>query len=116
IKGAQATTAIEGNTLTDEEIGKLKQGIKLPPSKEYQEREVRNILDAFNAILVETVYENKEQLVTQELLLRFHKLVGKDLGEHFAGIPGKFRESDVVVGTYRCPDYRDVPILIEKYC
>lgn len=116
IKGAQSTTAIEGNTLTDEEIERLTAGEKLPPSREYQEIEVRNILDAFNVILLETVYEAKEQLVTRELLLRFHQLVGKNLGERFNAIPGKFRANDVVVGTYRCPDYRDIPPLIDRYC
>lgn len=116
IKGAQATTAIEGNTLSDEEIAKLKEGKKLPPSKEYQAIEVKNILGAFNEILIETVYENKEQLITPELLLRFHKIVGKNLGEHFNSIPGRFRNNDVVVGTYRCPDHRDVVTLIDKYC
>lgn len=115
-KGAQATTAIEGNTLSDEEIARLQEGEKLPPSKEYQEIEVKNILNAFNEILIETVYNNKEQLVSSELLLRFHKLVGQNLGEHFNAIPGQFRNNDVVVGTYRCPDYRDVIPLIDKYC
>ena len=115
-KGAQATTAIEGNTLSDEEIAKLQEGQKLPPSKEYQEIEVKNILYAFNELLIETVYDNKEQLISPELLLRFHKLVGQNLGEHFNAIPGRFRNNDVLVGTYRCPDYRDVLPLIEKYC
>ena len=41
LKGAQATTAIEGNTPSDEEITKVMDNIKLPPSKEYQEIEVR---------------------------------------------------------------------------
>ena len=116
IKGAQSTTAIEGNTLSDEEIEKLKNGESLPQSKEYMEVEIRNILDAFNEILFETVYENKEQLVSKELLLRFHKMVGKNLGDHFKAIPGKFRENDVTVGNYRCPDHRDVIPLIDKYC
>ncbi len=115
-KGAQATTAIEGNTLTDEEIEKLQAGEKLPASKEYQEIEVRNILDAFNVLLLETIYDKKTQLISKDLLLRFHRLVGKGLGEHFSAIPGHFREADAVVGTYRCPDYRDVPALIDKYC
>jgi len=43
-------------------------------------------------------------------------MVGKNLGEHFNAIPGKLRENDVVVGSYRCPDYRDVPPLIDRYC
>ena len=58
-KGAQATTAIEGNTLSDEEISQLQRGEKLPPSKEYQQIEVKNILEAFNTLLQETVYEKK---------------------------------------------------------
>jgi Fic family protein len=115
-KGAQATTAIEGNTLTVVDIHKLQAGEKLPASLEYQGIEVQNILDAFNTILHETIAEQKEQLITRDLLLRFHKMVGKNLGDHFAAVPGRFRENDVIVGTYRCPDYRDVPELIDKYC
>ncbi len=116
IKGAQSTTAIEGNTLSDEDIINMRSGQKLPTSIEYQGKEVQNILDAFDTLLHETVYENKEQLETKELLLKLHKMVGKDLGDHFSAIPGRFREQDVIVGTYRCPDYRDIPALIEQYC
>lgn len=65
-KGAQATTAIKGNALNDEEIAKLQEGQKLPPSKEYQELEVENILDAFNELLVETVYDNKAERIISE--------------------------------------------------
>src|ERR1019366_3875064 len=43
-KGALATTAIEGNTLTEEQALQLLEGkLKLPPSKEYLAREVKNI-------------------------------------------------------------------------
>lgn len=115
-KGAQATTAIEGNTLSDEEISQLQRGEKLPPSKEYQQIEVKNILEAFNNLLQETVYEKKEQLISKDLLLRFHRMVGQGLGEHFSAIPGQFRNSDVIVGPYRAPDYRDVESLIDQYC
>jgi Fic family protein len=66
--------------------------------------------------LVDTIYNNNEQLITPELLLRFHKLVGQNLGDHFAAIPGQLRNNDVVVGSYRCPDHRDVKQLIKKYC
>ncbi|MBS1778133.1 MAG: Fic family protein [Bacteroidetes bacterium] len=116
IKGAQATTAIEGNTLTIEEIEKVNIGEKLPPSKKYQEIEVNNILEAFSELLRETIYDGLDSLICPELLLRFHKLVGKELGEHFAAIPGKFRENDVTVGRYRCPDHRDVISLVDQLC
>lgn len=116
MKGAQATTAIEGNTLSDEEIQKIMDNQRLPPSKEYQEIEVKNILDAFNELLTELINTGVDHFISKNLLLRFHKMVGKNLGEHFAATPGQFRNTDVVVGRYRCPDYRDVPVLIDKLC
>ncbi|PIE58342.1 MAG: hypothetical protein CSA33_03905 [Desulfobulbus propionicus] len=48
IKGAQATTAIEGNTLSQEEIERIYEGQALSPSREYLQIEVQNVLDAFN--------------------------------------------------------------------
>lgn len=116
MKGAQATTAIEGNTLSDQEIQKIMDNQKLPPSKEYQEIEVRNILNAFNELLTELLNGGDGHFISKDLLLRFHKLVGQNLGEHFAAIPGQLRNSDVIVGRYRCPDYRDVPALLDSLC
>ena len=116
LKGAQATTAIEGNTLSEEEIQSMIAGQKLPPSKEYQEIEVRNILEALNVLLNEVVEVKVDHFISIELIKRFHKMVGKDLGEHFAAIPGSLRNNDVVVGAYRCPDHRDVPVLLERFC
>jgi Fic family protein len=116
IKGAQATTAIEGNTLSEEEIEKIQKGWKLPPSKEYQEIEVRNIIDAFNLLLREIVIENKVRIITPALIRSFHKMISKDLGEHIDAIPGRFREDNRTVGTYRPPDYKDVTELVEKLC
>ena len=52
VKGARATTAIEGNTLSEEDVSKLARGeLRLPPSKEYLGVEVQNILDACNDML-----------------------------------------------------------------
>jgi len=116
-KGAQATTAIEGNTLTNEEVEKVNEGIKLPPSKEYQEIEVRNILNAFNKLLREVADDNKLEVITINLSKRFNYLVGKDLGDHFEAIPGKLRDYPVIVGVkYRPPDYHDVEFLLKQFC
>jgi Fic family protein len=116
MKGAQATTAIEGNTLSEEEIRRIMDNEKLPPSKEYQAIEVGNILKAFNDLLEEIVKSNVDHYITLPLLLRFHNMVGQNLGEHFNAVPGRLRNADVVVSRYRCPDHRDVPILIERMC
>ena len=115
-KGALSTTAIEGNTLSEEHIAKIKQGHKLPESIQYQGIEVENMLDAFNVILNETVYQNDEQLITPALLLRYHKLIGKNLKEHFDATPGEFRDKNVSVGNYVGPLKEDVPELVDRYC
>jgi Fic family protein len=116
IKGARATTAIEGNTLSEEEIEKIQEGWKLPPSKEYLEIEVKNILDAFNALMIEIVDENRVRFITPDLIKDFHRMIGKNLGEHFDAIPGKFRKDNRIVGPYLAPDYQYVNELVKKLC
>lgn len=114
LKGAQATTAIEGNTLSDEEINKMMRGEKLAPSKEYQQIEVQNLLEALNSLLAEVVKNHFDELISVDLIKRFHLLIGKNLGEHLQAIPGRLRENEVTVGSYRCPDHRDVESLLHK--
>jgi len=116
IKGAQATTAIEGNTLTYEQIQEIQKGKKLPPSKEYLQIEVQNIIDAFNEILNNLVVQNKVLIIKPQLILTFHKLVGKDLGDHFEAIPGKFRNNNVTIGRYLAPEHKDVSGMIDQLC
>ncbi len=116
IKGAQATTAIEGNTLTYEQIQEIQKGKKLSPSKEYLQIEVQNIIDAFNGILNDLLINNKVVIIKPELIQNFHKLVGKDLGDHFKAIPGKFRNNNVTVGNYLAPEHKDVQELVNQLC
>ncbi|MFV1980769.1 MAG: Fic family protein, partial [Rhodothermia bacterium] len=113
-KGAQATTAIEGNTLTDDEILQIEAGESIAPSKEYQARELTNIIDAFNTIFNWMLEEERTVFIDTSLILTMHKLVGKELGEHFNAIPGKFREDARVVGRYRCPRHEDVQGLVKE--
>lgn len=116
VKGAQATTAIEGNTLTNAEVERVSEGESLPPSKEYQEREVRNILDAMNLILKAVAVDGETQLISVDLIKRFHLHVGTELGEHFDAIPGQFRTDERVVGPYKCPRAQDIQELVECLC
>lgn len=117
-KGAQATTAIEGNTLSEEEIVKIDEGGKLPPSKEYLQTEVQNVISALNQILSEVVLDGKDHLITPELLTTFHSYIGKDLGDHFRAVPGQFRTAghDVIVGPYKPPLGKDVVPLVVQLC
>ncbi|HNK99189.1 MAG TPA: Fic family protein, partial [Chitinophagales bacterium] len=91
-------------------------GEDLPPSQGYQQREVKNVVDALNSILFDVLDGQANKLISKELILTFHQLIGKNLGETFAAIPGKFRNNEVIVNRYRCPDHRDVEPLIDKLC
>ncbi|MBS1516997.1 MAG: Fic family protein [Bacteroidetes bacterium] len=115
-KGAKATTAIEGNTLSLEEILEIQEGKSLQESKEYQEIEVKNILDSFNEILEEIIVNKKKELVSENLILRFHKMIGRDLGDSLQAIPGQFRKRNVSVGSYKPPNYHEVEKLINDLC
>jgi Fic family protein len=117
-KGARATTAIEGNTLSEAEVARIDEGGKLPPSKEYLQIEVKNVIDALNQIRTEVIAEDKAVILSPELIQRFNYFVGKNLGEHFQGMPGQFRASghNVVVGTYRPPPGEKVAALMTRFC
>jgi len=116
IKGAQATTAIEGNNLSIEEIEKIKEGKSLQPSQKYQEIEVNNVLTALEALYNEVVFLGKHQLITPKLIEEFHYMIGKGLEGQLEATPGKFRNNNVTVAKYRPPDYVDVEELITNYC
>ena len=58
VKGARATTAIEGNTLSEEQIAAQLEGrLELPPSQEYLKQEVDNVLKAVNDIFADRSWE-----------------------------------------------------------
>lgn len=116
IKGAQATTAIEGNTLTQEEIERIYEGDRLPVSRQYQQIEVTNVIEAFNHLLKAVVRDGQEWLITPDLVRDFHRRITQNLGEHIDGIPGKWREDRRQVGPYLAPEHRYVPELMQKLC
>ncbi|CAJ2376448.1 MAG: Fic family protein [Gammaproteobacteria bacterium] len=103
VKGAQASTAIEGNTLTEAEVKKVLEGGHLSESKAYQEREVDNILRAMGKIAHEALTRTKPEIITPQLLLRYHEMAGKNLSAPFNAVPGQFAQSQRVVAGYRCP-------------
>ncbi|GHT57331.1 hypothetical protein FACS1894109_09100 [Spirochaetia bacterium] len=116
-RGALATTAIEGNTLSENDLESIQNGKNLPPSKKYLQQEVQNILDAFNAIFNEMIEDQVKVTISAELIKRFHAMVGKDIGDTFQAIPGTFRTNNVIVGSvYRPPSAPQVEELIQKLC
>ena len=115
-RGAQATTAIEGNTLSDQELQQLVEGGELPKSRQYQGKEVTNALEAMNAISREVIDDGSRGFINSHLLKKWNKLIGQDLGELYDGIPGRFRQDRRHVGTYLAPNPEYVEPLIDDYC
>lgn len=117
IKGALATTAIEGNTLSEDEIQMIHEGKSLSLSKQYMEIEVKNVLSALNQLRDRIVFKDESQLITPELIREFHRMIGKDLNVNFDAIAGEFRKNNVTVGNaYRAPDYTEVESLMKNFC
>ena len=79
IKGAVATTAIEGNTLTEEQVRALEEGrAELPESREYLQTEVENVIAALNSVLRQVI-DNRDVLITPELIREYHRMIGKNI-------------------------------------
>lgn len=54
-KGVHATTSIEGNTLSEDQVRQqIEKSLKLPASQEYLQQEVQNIIDACQEIAAES--------------------------------------------------------------
>ena len=115
-KGALATTAIEGNTLSEEEaLAAVAGSLDLPPSRQYLKREIDNIVTACNELVAELEAERRIP-ITVERLKRMNALVldGLDVDDHVA--PGQVRTGNVSVGRYRCPEGRDAEVLVQRLC
>lgn len=115
-KGIMATTAIEGNTLTEKEVReRIERKLKLPPSREYLGKEVDNVLSACNKILDEIEKVGAKPL-SKEMLKEFNSLILKDLRLEDGVIPGEFRHHNVSVGNYFGAAWQECDFLIDKFC
>ncbi len=114
VKGAQATTAIEGNTLTEEQVAGILDGtFKAPPSRAYQEREVRNVLDALQEI-ADLVTEGGEFPVTKDLICDFNRRLLEGTEHEPDARPGAVRTHEVVVANYRGAPAQDCDYLLDR--
>ena len=115
-KGASATTAIEGNTLSEEEALELIVGeLDLPPSKEYLGQEIRNIVDACNQI-EDSALSGDLSKVSVQWIEELNALVLRALPLKEDVFPGVIRRNDVGVGRYRGAPPQDCENLLWELC
>lgn len=116
-KGVQATTAIEGNTLSEDQVLDHIEGkdLHLPDSQEYLETEIRNIAHACNVIWNDIESGGSTDL-TPEMVCRWNEMVLADLPEEGV-VPGAVRTDSVLVGSvYRGAPAEDCEFLISELC
>ena len=102
-KGVQATTAIEGNTLSEDEVrDAIENKLKVPPSKEYLAQEVRNIVEAVNEI-TKRIQTGKDATINENTLCEYNQMVLRNLSVPEEVVPGQLRKHNVTVGPYRAP-------------
>jgi Fic family protein len=117
-KSAHATTQIEGNTLSEEQVRQVvEQRLVLPPSQAYLSREVGNIVDAYNLIIDELLQGQIIPGLTVERIREFNQLVLDGLPrEDESMVPGEIRTKSVVVGHYRGAPAEDCEYLLARLC
>ncbi len=116
-KGVLATAAIEGNTLTEEEVIEHLEGrLDLPPSKQYLEKEIENICLAANNIFNEVVESDSENPLTVEKIKGFNRTVLNDLALRDGVVPGELRLKGVGIGRYKAVESADCEMLLQKMC
>ena len=117
-KGVHATTAIEGNTLTEQEVRAiLDKRLTLPPSREYLQREVENIAHAIDVVGCDVLLGHHEKF-SLDLLNHWHSLILADLGRSIdpSVLVGELRQHNVVVGRYIGAPPGDCERMVRDFC
>lgn len=115
-KGIAATTAIEGNTLTEEQVRKHLDGkLEVPPSLEYQKQEIDNVLSACNRILADLA-AGRDAPLSVAVIQQHNLEVLANLKLEEGVQAGQIRSHSVLVGKYRGAPAEDCEHLLERLC
>ena len=115
-RGVQATTAIEGNTLSEAEVKQIvaKGSANVGKSRQYQEREVQNVLGAIHQ-MDEALRAGMKLPITRDRLERLNFQILDGIPDEPEVVPGKLREHNVTAGRYLAPRCQDVPELVDRF-
>jgi Fic family protein len=115
IKNAHASTSIEGNPLSLEQVSELAMGRDIMATRKAK-AEVLNYLK-----VLEDLPGLAEDGITEKVILKIHRLLTKDVLEN-PDDSGVYRNRQVIIGnrltgviTFRPPDTKEVPILMKEF-
>lgn len=115
-KGALATTAIEGNTLSEEQALSIVRGERTqPPSREYLDIEIENLVRAYNQI-VDRILNGQDDALTPAVIKEFNLIVLSNLPPGEGVEPGVIRKHSVGVGNDRGAPAEAIEPLLSQLC
>jgi len=115
-KGVRATVAIEGNTLSEDQVQqRIEKGLVLPPSQEYLGKEIDNIIAAINQIGSQ-VQAGTPPVLSVKLIKEFNHLVLDKLELNEGVVPGEIRKGPFGVAHYRGAPAAECEYLLERLC
>ena len=117
-KGVHGTTSIEGNTFSEEEVGKIiKNEMDVPLSREYQKQQILNMVKAFNKISQDEILGPNAPF-TLDVFNTYHHLVLSDLESILDKDVevGAIRTHRVEVGGYLGAPPEDCERLLQDLC
>lgn len=118
-KGVLATTAIEGNTLSEDQVRQLIDGkLDLPKSQKYLQQEVQNMVDLCNHEARQLLDPNgADRSLCMDLIRDYNRGVLKGLELPEGTVAGEIRTHSVVVGNvYRGAPAEDCGCLMDRLC
>jgi cell filamentation protein, protein adenylyltransferase len=116
-KGALASAAIEGNSLSEEQAYAAVEGkLELPQSQGYLQQELENVINAIANIETE-IHNGVPFKITPERLRELNKEILTDLEVEDHVVPGAFRTKGVAIGTvYKGAPAVDCEFLVQSMC
>jgi Fic family protein len=115
-RGVGATTAIEGNTLSTEEVQMIvdEGSANVPESRTYLEREVQNVLATIRD-LDDALHLGNQLPIDAARMCKLNTQILQGIPDKPEVVPGVLREHDVAVGSYLAPHWSDVPDLVTRF-
>lgn len=121
-RGVRATIAIEGSTLTEEEVSQIEKGVfPKRASRAYEEQEAKNIFALYNTI-AEQILSGRQAAglppqITADTIKKYNGMVRAHIEDLETVSPGgEFRSHGVRIGRSRGAPHVDVPYLTNRLC
>ena len=115
-RGALATTAIEGNTLSEAEaLAVIQKKSVLPKSQEYLAEEINNIVNATDVVFSK-IEKDGHTPITVEEIKQYNAMVLKGLSVEEHVISGQFTKTDIGVAGYKAAPWQEAEYLVSELC